>query len=148
MMAKRSTVATVGKKRLLSTSYRSPPPMPSNSSPSVRRLLAVGLFLSFPAIAEAHVGVGSTGGFLHGVTHPITGLDHLCAMIAVGAWAAQRGGRAIWLVPLAFLTVMSAGALLGMAAVAIPFVEPAIIASVLVLGVFIAAAVRLPLIAS
>jgi len=69
-------------------------------------------------------------------------------MVAVGLWAAQRGGRAIWLVPLAFVTVMAVGGLLGMAAISIPFVEPGIVASVLVLGVMVAAAVRLPLVAS
>ena len=69
-------------------------------------------------------------------------------MIAVGLWAAQRGGRALWLVPLAFVSVMILGALLGMAGIAIPFAEKGILISVLVLGVVIAAAVRLPLAAS
>ena len=106
------------------------------------------LIIALPSIAHAHVGVGETSGLLNGLAHPITGLDHICAMIAVGLWAAQRGGRAVWLVPLAFVLVMALGGLLGMLAISIPFVEQGIIASVLILGVLIAAAVRLPLAAS
>jgi urease accessory protein len=106
------------------------------------------LLLLFPALAQAHVGVGSTSGLAAGLVHPITGLDHLAAMIGVGLWAAQRGGRAMWLVPLAFVLVMSLGGALGMAGIAIPLVEPGIVASLLVIGVLVAAAVRLPLVAS
>ena len=101
-----------------------------------------------PSLAYAHVGVGETSGFLHGLAHPVTGLDHIAAMVAVGLWAAQRGGRAVWVVPVTFVTIMSVGGLLGAAGVPVSFVEPGIIASVLVLGVLIAAAVRLPLVAS
>jgi urease accessory protein len=106
------------------------------------------LVLLLPTLAYAHVGVGPTSGWFAGLVHPITGLDHLAAMIGVGLWAAQRGGRALWLVPLTFVLVMSLGGLLGMAGLALPLVEPGIVASVLVLGVLIAAAVRLPLVAS
>lgn len=101
-----------------------------------------------PALAQAHVGVGQTSGFAHGLGHPFMGLDHLVAMVAVGLWAAQRGGRALWAVPMMFVVAMSVGGLLGILGVTIPFVEPAIAASVLVLGMLIAAAVRLPLLAS
>ena len=69
-------------------------------------------------------------------------------MIAVGLWAAQMGGRAIWAAPLTFVSVMILGGMLGMAQVHIPFIEQGIVASLLVLGVLIAAAVRLPLAAS
>lgn len=113
-----------------------------------RHSLAPLLVLSLPTLAYAHVGVGPTSGWLAGLAHPITGLDHLAAMIGVGLWAAQRGGRALWLVPLTFVLVMSLGGLLGTAGIAMPFVEPGIVASVLILGVLIAAAVRLPLVAS
>ncbi len=109
-------------------------------------LLAAGLVL--PSLAHAHVGAGDTHGFAHGFTHPLGGLDHLCAMIAVGLWAAQMGGRAIWAVPLTFVSVMVLGGMLGMAQIQLPFIEQGIVASVLVLGVLIAAAVRLPLAAS
>ena len=82
------------------------------------------------------------------MTHPVSGLDHICAMIAVGLWAAQRGGRGVWLIPLTFVSVMALGGFLGMAGVSVPFVEEGIVVSVLVLGVLIAAAVRLPLVTS
>jgi urease accessory protein len=101
-----------------------------------------------PSLAYAHIGVGQTSGFVHGLAHPVGGLDHIAAMVAVGLWAAQRGGRAIWVVPLSFVTVMSIGGLMGTLGISVPFVGPGIIASVLVLGLLIAAAVRLPLAAS
>jgi urease accessory protein len=110
------------------------------------RLLPLLAVFLLPALAQAHPGVpGHTHGFANGLAHPLTGLDHICAMVAVGLWAAQR---ALWLVPSVFVSVMILGGVLGMAAVPIPFVEPGIAASVLVLGVLIAAAVRLPLPAS
>jgi urease accessory protein len=102
------------------------------------------LLLAAPA-AEAHVGVGATAGFAHGFTHPFLGLDHVCAMLAVGLWAAQRGGRARWLLPLTFVAVMAVGGAAGMLGLALPFAEQGIVASVLVLGVLVAAAARLPL---
>jgi urease accessory protein len=81
---------------------------------------------------------------LHGLAHPFTGLDHVCAMVAVGIWAAQRGGRAIWLVPLTFVLVMMLGGGLAMAGARMPLVEPGIVSSLVVLGLLIAAGVRLP----
>ena len=98
-----------------------------------------------PSVAHAHVGVGPVHDLLHGLEHPFTGLDHLCAMLAVGIWAAQRGGRAIWLVPLSFVLVMMVGGELGMAGVRLPFVEPGIVLSLVVLGLLVATAARLPL---
>src|SRR5215467_3063695 len=120
--------------------------LPFRSTLSLFTLCAA--ILAAPSFAQAHVGIGGTSGFLNGLAHPATGLDHICAMLAVGLWAAQRGGRAIWLVPLAFVSVMTIGGVLGMLAINIPFVEQGIVASVLVLGVLIAAAVRLPLVVS
>ncbi|MGE0022166.1 MAG: HupE/UreJ family protein [Hyphomicrobium sp.] len=93
--------------------------------------------------AAAHVGAGEAHGFMHGLAHPIGGLDHVLAMVAVGLLAAGLGGRAIWMVPAAFLVMMAAGGLLGMAHVALPYVELGIAASVVVLG--IAVALRLPM---
>ena len=58
---------------------------------------------------SAHVGVDPAHDLLHGLGHPLTGIDHICAMLAVGIWAAQRSGRAIWLVPLSFMSVMALG---------------------------------------
>lgn len=104
--------------------------------------------LLLPALAYAHVGAGHPGGLVQGLLHPWMGVDHLVAMLAVGLWAAQRGGRAVWTMPLSFMAVMLLAGLIGMAGVSIPLIEPGIVASVLVLGLLIAAAVRLPLAAS
>ena len=62
-------------------------------------LIAIPLAL-VPAVASAHVGVGDTNGFVHGFSHPLSGLDHILAMVAVGLFATCLGGRALWLVPL------------------------------------------------
>jgi urease accessory protein len=107
-------------------------------------LSAIAVILG-PSTAQAHTGVSPAHDLLHGIAHPLTGLDHVLAMFAVGLWAAQRGGRAIWFVPLTFVLVMTLGATLGMSGISIPFVESGIAISVLVLGIFVAAAVRLPL---
>jgi urease accessory protein len=101
---------------------------------------AATLLVAGPAVA--HTGAGSTHGFAAGLLHPLFGLDHVCAMVAVGVWAALAGGRAVWAWPAAFVTVMVAGALLGLQGVALPGVEAAIAVSVVVLGV--AVALRLP----
>ena len=98
-----------------------------------------------PAIASAHTGIGATTGFLHGFWHPIGGIDHVLAMVAVGLLAAQLGGRALWAVPATFVAVMAAGGTLGMAGVALPAVEVGIALSVLVLGLVVLAGRRWPL---
>ncbi|MGB9273799.1 MAG: HupE/UreJ family protein, partial [Terrimicrobiaceae bacterium] len=113
--------------------------------PSFRGVVLLLAALIVPSLAHAHVGVGETSGFLHGMGHPLNGLDHICAMIAVGLWAAQMGGRSIWAVPLTFVGVMALGGFLGVIGVNVPFVEMGIVISVLALGVFVAASVRLPL---
>jgi urease accessory protein len=95
--------------------------------------------------AFAHVGVGSTSGFFAGFQHPLSGLDHMTVMIAVGLWAALKGGRALWVWPAAFVGVMLVGGALGMAHIPVPFVEPGILASVVALGLLVAVAADLPL---
>jgi urease accessory protein len=115
----------------------------------LQRTLLLSLIFFAPSLAQAHPGApGHTHGFSNGLFHPLTGLDHICAMVAVGLWAAQRGGRALWLVPATFVSIMIVGGILGMGKVGIPYVEQGIAASVLVLGTFIAAAARLPMAAS
>jgi urease accessory protein len=94
--------------------------------------------------AFAHVGAGSTSGFFAGFEHPFLGLDHITVMIAVGLWAALKGGRALWVWPAAFVGVMLIGGALGIAGVAVPFVEPGILASIVALGLLVAAAADLP----
>jgi urease accessory protein len=102
-----------------------------------------------PTLAHAHPGHGAeVGGIGWGLLHPFTGLDHILAMVAVGLWAVQLGKRALWLLPMSFVTAMAAGAALGMNGVRLPLVEPAILASVIILGSLVAFATRLPLGAS
>jgi len=108
-------------------------------------LLSAAALALLPSLAYAHAGAGETGGFMHGLAHPAGGLDHVCAMLAVGLWAAQMGGRQVWAVPLTFAGVMALGGALPLLGVALPFVEQGIVLSVLLLGVLIAAAIRLPL---
>jgi urease accessory protein len=94
--------------------------------------------------AYAHVGAGLTSSFAAGFGHPLSGLDHLAVMVAVGLWAVQKGGRAVWAWPVAFVGVMVIGGAFGMAHLAVPFVEPAILASVVTLGLMVALAIDLP----
>jgi urease accessory protein len=82
---------------------------------------------------------------LHGLQHPLGGLDHILAMLAVGLWAAQLGGTASWSLPLAFVSVMVVGGILGMSGITIPFVEQGILISDLILGAVVLAATRLPI---
>lgn len=109
-----------------------------------RAVLGLTTLLS-PMLAHAHVGVGDTVGFAHGFGHPLGGIDHLLAMVCVGLWAAQRGGRALWIIPGTFVLVMAAGGFTGTAELLVPYVEQGIVLSLLVLGVLVAVAVRLPL---
>lgn len=107
-------------------------------------LAATGLAL-MPSMALAHTGVGDTSGFLHGFGHPITGLDHILAMVMVGLFACQLGGRALWLVPSTFVLVMAFGGALGIAGINVPFVEIGIALSVIVLGAVVALGVKAPI---
>src|SRR4029078_9204380 len=96
----------------------------------------------FSSAALAHVGDHSQMGFTEGLLHPFSGLDHVLAMVAVGLWASQLGGRALWLLPLTFPVVMAMGAALGFGGVALAWVEVGIAASVLVLGGAVALTLR------
>jgi urease accessory protein len=112
-----------------------------------RSFLRLSLFALclIPTAALAHTGVGSTSGFVHGFMHPLSGLDHQLAMIMVGIFAYQLGGRALWLVPLTFVSVMALGGFLGVMGVPVPFVEVGIALSVIVLGAIVAFGVKAPL---
>ncbi|MDR6676511.1 HupE/UreJ family protein [Pseudomonas oryzihabitans] len=110
------------------------------------RLIRLSLGAAFsllPALAFAHPGHDESG-VLAGVAHPLSGLDHLLAMFAVGLWAAQQTGRARWLLPLTFVGSLVLGGLLGFAGFAVTYLETGIAASVLALGLLVAAAVRPP----
>lgn len=113
-----------------------------------RLLLAAASFAASTVPAFAHLDPAEHGSLLAGFTHPLSGLDHILVMIAVGLWAAQIGGRAFWVVPSAFVGTMAFGFALAMAGVHLPFVEPAILASVVALGLLVAMAVRMETVAS
>lgn len=100
---------------------------------------------ALPSLAFAHTGVGDTHGFVHGFGHPLGGLDHLLAMVTVGIFAWQLGGRAIWAVPMTFVALMAAGGALGVSGIEVPFVELGIGLSVVVLGAVVAFGLKAPL---
>ncbi len=103
------------------------------------RLFVAGL-MALPCIAEAHTGPSHVVGFMSGLLHPLSGLDHVLAMLAIGLWATQMGGRAVWAVPFSFVAAMAVGSILPL-----PFAESGIILSLLLLGVLVATFTRLPL---
>ncbi|MDP3316148.1 MAG: HupE/UreJ family protein [Devosia sp.] len=92
------------------------------------------LFIALPTAALAHTGHGEASGFVHGFMHPVGGLDHVLAMVAVGVFAYVLGGKALWLVPLSFVGMMAVGFLLGLGQVDVPFVELGIALSSVVIG--------------
>lgn len=106
--------------------------------------LLLGVAALVPSVALAHPGHVHEMSLMQGLLHPLTGLDHVLAMTAVGLWAAQQGGRALWAWPLTFVTVMLAGGLLGMEGFALPAIEPVIAASVFVLGLLVAGSTAMP----
>jgi urease accessory protein len=95
--------------------------------------------------ALAHLDPGAHGSFAAGFSHPLFGLDHVLAMVTVGLWGALIGGRALWLVPAAFVAAMIAGFLASVTALPLPMVEPVILASVVVMGLLVAIALPVPI---
>ncbi|TFF18752.1 HupE/UreJ family protein [Jiella endophytica] len=113
-----------------------------------RTLLAAAAVLATPLPAFAHLNPAEHGSFLAGVSHPLTGLDHNVVMLLVGVWAATFRGSARFVIPAAFVGMMLVGFGLAMAGVTLPFVEPAILASVVAVGLLVALAVRVPALAA
>lgn len=111
--------------------------------PIAYRLLAVAIML-MPGAVFAHTGHGEVAGFAYGFMHPLGGLDHLLAMVAIGLFASGLGGRGMWLVPASFVSVMALGGVFGIAGLPVPHVEIAIAASVAILGAIIALGVKAP----
>lgn len=93
----------------------------------------------------AHTDGAGANGFLSGVMHPISGFDHLLAMVSIGIWGATLGRPLVWVLPVAFPMMMVVGGVLGMAGMPVPYIEPGISGSVVVLGLCIAAAWRAPI---
>jgi len=104
------------------------------------------LLLISSATALAHTDpVSLQGGFISGFMHPISGLDHVVAMVAVGLWGAFLGKPAIWVLPITFPLVMAFGGALGVAGVPIPYVETGVALSGVVLGLAVLLALRPPM---
>ena len=108
-----------------------------------RVALVVALLAASPA--WAHAQQGQAAGFVSGVLHPISGLDHVLAMVAVGLWGAQLRAPAMWLLPVTFPVVMAFGGFLGLVGIPLPGVELGIAASAILLGSMVAAEARPPL---
>lgn len=124
-----------------------------------RLSLAAAMVTAAAAPAFAHLDPQEHGSFAAGFSHPLFGMDHILVMVSVGLWAAQLARasqisdtasaskalpKALWLVPSAFVATMAAGFLMAVAGIELPFVEPAIMASVIALGLIVAIAVRMP----
>jgi urease accessory protein len=97
----------------------------------------------WPLHAWAHVDSGEAGGFITGLQHPVSGLDHVIAMLAVGLWGAQLGAPAMWLLPVVFPMMMAGGGCLGLMGIPLPGVEVGIAISAVVLGLMVFAEARL-----
>ncbi len=109
----------------------------------LRCLLAVALVL--PVMAQAHTEAGAVGGLVSGFLHPLTGPDHVVAMVAVGLWGAWLGAPALWMLPIIFPLVMAVGGALGVLGIPLPGVEVAIALSGVVLGTMVSFAIKPPL---
>jgi len=119
-----------------------------NHPPSMKyftRLLFLSALLLLPSLAEAHPQHGAIGGVVSGFLHPLTGLDHIVAMVAVGLWGASLGAPAMWLLPVVFPLVMAFGGALGILGVPLPGTETGIALSGIMLGLAVALAARPPL---
>ena len=108
-------------------------------------VLAVCALLPDLAVSHVESGAAGDGGFVSGMVHPVTGLDHVVAMVAVGLWGAILGAPAIWVLPIAFPLIMTVGAVLGILDVPVPAIDLGIAASAIVLGGMVAANARPPL---
>ena len=115
---------------------------------TIRTAAAAAALTLLPQLAYAHTGAGAVHGFSHGFAHPLGGLDHLLAMVTVGIFAWQLGGRAVWAVPATFVGLLAVGGALGVSGIDVPFVELGIALSVTVLGGVVAFGLKAPLAAA
>jgi urease accessory protein len=121
---------------------------PFSAKPLLASSLALVVVAATASGAAAHTFGAQGAGFAQGFLHPFGGIDHLLAMVAVGLWAAQRGGRALWAVPAAFVAMMAVGGVAGASGVTLPLVELGIAVSLVVLGAAVAFSIRLPIAAA
>jgi urease accessory protein len=104
--------------------------------------LVLAVSLLWAASAQAHVERGQAIGFITGLEHPWSGLDHVLAMIAVGLWGAQLGNPALWILPVTFPMVMSLGAMMGLLGIPLPGIEIGIAVSAILLGAMVLGEVK------
>jgi urease accessory protein len=114
------------------------------ASKIIKSCLAAAPAILMPAVAFAHTAVGDASGLVHGFGHPISGLDHVLAMVMVGVLAWQLGGRALWLVPTTFVAVLAVAGALAITGVRVPFAEIGIALSVVALGAIVAFDLKAP----
>jgi urease accessory protein len=120
--------------------------VPSASALRARAVAAAAALVALGAAPlHAHAGGAHAGGLLSGLAHPVSGLDHVLAMVAVGLWGAQLGPPAIWVLPVAFPIVMALGGMLGLLGAPLPGVEVGIAASAILLGAMVLTQARPPL---
>ncbi|MDJ0817683.1 MAG: HupE/UreJ family protein [Desulfobacterales bacterium] len=115
---------------------------PFKQSSQYTRFLISAVILFWASSAYAHVEQGQAAGFLTGLQHPWSGLDHILAMIAVGLWGAQLGNPALWVLPVTFPMVMAFGAMMGLLGIPVPGIEVGIAVSAILLGIMVLAEVR------
>lgn len=118
---------------------------PSREVQYARWSMLIFAFFLYAQSTYAHVHNGEAISFLSGLKHPLSGLDHIVAMIAVGIWGAQLGAPAIWLLPLAFPMVMALGGMLGLLGVPLPGIEFGIAGSAILLGAAVLMELRPPI---
>jgi urease accessory protein len=109
-----------------------------------RILMALALTGALVSPALAHTGVAHIHSFATGLAHPLSGADHILAMVAVGLWGVLAGGRAIWIWPLAFVATMLAGFVAAALGLQMPFVESAVSSSIILLGLCVVLAIKAP----
>lgn len=111
----------------------------------LRRFIVSAMLAASVVPAQAHTGGSETSGFVTGIMHPMAGLDHVLAMLAVGLLASLLGGRALWAVPASVVATMLAAAMLTLAGIETPAIEVGILVSVVLLGSVVAAGKPFPL---
>lgn len=116
-----------------------------NRETGLRLLLVMLVLLLLPDSASAHVRGSDAAGFVTGLLHPVSGMDHVLAMIAVGLWGTQLGQPAVWLLPVTFPMVMALGGMLGLMGIPLPGIEVGIAASAIILGIAVLKEARPPL---
>jgi urease accessory protein len=112
-------------------------PVKSPGAATTAALVALLTMRTSGVVVEAHVEGGVAAGLISGFAHPLSGWDHMLAMVAVGVWGAQLGAPAVWLLPIAFPMMMAGGAFAGLIGVTLPGVEIAIAASAILLGLMV-----------